>query len=99
MRALPPIIALATLGLGIFAAVEHVWTLAGIAVVVLLIEVFFVPRMTGPFLISGKRFRFQGTFSPPSGPTPSPPPGTALQAPPQPPALPGTIQSNGDPPA
>jgi len=99
MRFLPPIVALATLGMGIFAGIEHVWTLVGIAFALLMIEVFFIPRMTGPFLISGKRFRFQGAFVPPSDSTPSQPLGIALPDSPQPPALPETTQSSEDQPA
>jgi hypothetical protein len=95
-RALQPIVKLATLiGFG-FALAEHVWWLAAILALLLLVEVFLLPRMIGPFLISGKRLRFEGYLAAPRDVTlaltvatdPSPPTPLRPSAPPE------TTQSN-----
>jgi hypothetical protein len=96
MRFLPPTVAIATLGAFAYTLVERVWLLAGVVVVILAIEVFFLPRMTGPFELSGRRFRFRGILVEPDNPTQSPPLEIEPPDPPLPPAPPGTIQSSED---
>lgn len=96
MRFLPPIVAIATLGALAYALVERVWPLAGVVVVVLAVEVFLLPRMTGPFELSGRRFRFRGALVEPGNPMQSLPLGIEPPDPPQPPAPPETTQSSED---
>jgi hypothetical protein len=57
---LPSLIALATLSLAIYGAIERVWLFAGAMLALTLIEVFLLARMEGPFEIIGRRVRIRG---------------------------------------
>jgi hypothetical protein len=91
-------------GVVIYAMLKQQWGLAGSALFIgflVALGLYLVPRMTGPFEIGGKRFRFRGILVPPSDAppsTPSLPPGTDPPERPDPPAPPGTPGSREDRP-
>jgi hypothetical protein len=91
------VVGLATLGLMIYAAVERVWVLAGIALGVLFVEAFIVGRLIGPVQFRGRGFEFRGVLlEPPESKRSRPLDEIRAPAPPQPPRPPETTQSNED---
>ena len=85
LRWLPGLFGLATLGALIYALVEREWLFAGVALAFGVIETYVLARMTGPFDIQGRGFRFRGSLVGPAtgSSVPPPPPPEPPEAPPQ----------------
>ena len=93
------VFALLAVGVVIYALIEQQWALAGSALAIGLLAalgLYLLPRMYGPFELSGKRFRFRGVLLAPRDASQQqlPPGQTAPEAPTPPPAPPETPESN-----